>query len=285
MEVSHFELIYKPQAPVGPGGTGAIDTVLQGYFLEITNLEPVEYLYRLEFVAAPPAGGRPERSLSGNTLVFIDTPGVDNAPGSLTGGFGSESFFPSQGYVRVPPHATALVAVLPSVFGSALDSTPITAETFEVRGFVRITLPALRRPGGPFFRLFPQSNAPVRTLLTPQSRTSYYKRIGAVTDLSTLSDQTQATLTTASGAGLNLLAPEPGGFSLPDVFTPIEIGRIDLIPVEMRPVVLASLLAQVDEASDFEAFNRALAESDVPISLGRRDARARGRSARTSEPV
>ena len=283
MEVSHFELIYKPQAPVGPGGTGAIDTVLQGYFLEITNLEPVEYLYRLEFVAAPV--GQPERSVSGNTLVFIDTPGVDNAPGYLSGGLGSKSFFPSQGYVRVPPHATALVAVLPSVFGSALDATPITAETFEVRGFVRITLPALRRPGGPFFRLFPQASAPVRVLLTPQSRTSYYRRIGTVTDLGTLSDQTQATLTTASGAGLNLLAPEPGGFSLPDVFAPVEIPEIDLIPVELRPAVLAALLAQVDEASDLDAFNRALAESEVPISLGRQGAPARGRPARASEPV
>ena len=43
MEVSHFELISKPQSPSAPTGTLAVERVIQGYFLEITNLEDVEY--------------------------------------------------------------------------------------------------------------------------------------------------------------------------------------------------------------------------------------------------
>ena len=45
MNVSHFELIFKPQSPVPPA-----DTVLQGYFLSISNLEDVELSFRLDFV-------------------------------------------------------------------------------------------------------------------------------------------------------------------------------------------------------------------------------------------
>lgn len=51
MDVSHFELVYKPQSPAAPDGTAAVDSLIQGYFLEITNLESVEYLYRVEKAA------------------------------------------------------------------------------------------------------------------------------------------------------------------------------------------------------------------------------------------
>lgn len=275
MEVSHFELIYKPQAPVGPGGTGPVDVVLQGYFLEITNLENTEYLYRLDFIATPPAAGQTQRSLAGNTLVFIDTPGVNNAPGVLHGGFASSTFSPSQGLIRVPPRTTALVAVLPSVFGAGTpDSTPIaiTDQTFEVRGYVRIRLPALLVFDGIFIRFVPQAEAPVKVLLTPQNRTSYYRPNG------NLSDQTQATLTTANGQGVALLPPESGFIFLGDLaLDKRAFELVDPIPEEDRADVLAALIAQIAPDADLKAFNRVLAERKVPLALEKRAGRAEGR--------
>ena len=58
MDVSHFELVWKPQSPAAPTGVSGVDKVFQGYFLEITNLEPVAYSYAVEFVAAPAAVAR-----------------------------------------------------------------------------------------------------------------------------------------------------------------------------------------------------------------------------------
>ena len=69
MEVSHFELIWKPQSPAAPANTPAVANVIQGYFLEITNLESVPYSYRVEFVASPVT--LPSRSLAGNTVCFV----------------------------------------------------------------------------------------------------------------------------------------------------------------------------------------------------------------------
>jgi hypothetical protein len=39
MEVSHFELVWKPQSPATPIGQTGVDRVFQGYFLKISNLE------------------------------------------------------------------------------------------------------------------------------------------------------------------------------------------------------------------------------------------------------
>jgi hypothetical protein len=179
---------------------------------------------------------------------------------------------PSTGFVRVPAHGTALVAVLPSAFGaSPLDPSPLAAPNFETRGYVRITLPAVRVGGGGFASLFTvaQSNNPVRVLLTPQHRATFLKADN------TISDQIQASLPLAGGAGIAALAPEPGGFSLSvadlDTVRP-ELGTIiDAIEPQNRGLVLASLLGDLNAASaDLGALNQALAAANVPLSVERR---------------
>jgi hypothetical protein len=268
MDVSHFELIFKPQSPSTPVGAPNVERVLQGYFLEITNLENTEYLYELEFVATPVTD--PNRSLAGNTLVFYDTPGTNNAPGVLNGALTSEVFTPSNGFIRVPPRGTALVAVLPSAFGpSPLDPTPITTPTFEVRGYVRLKLPSLFQAGGPgsFFRRVPQAQAPVRVLLTPQFRSTFFAANGAITD------QIQATVPTASGKGENLVPPEPGGRI---VLTPPVFTGIPILPDRIRASIgiesqmMASMLAELDPDSDLRGFNAALEKAGVPYAIERR---------------
>lgn len=221
MDVSHFELIFKPQSPAAPTGAGPVDSLIQGYFLEITNLEDEEYRYRLDFIAAPVTD--PLRSVAGNTVVFVDTPGTNNQQGVLNGAITSTTFSPSTGFVTVPPKGTALVAVLPSAFGPLPgETTPLTTPDFEVRGYVRLRLPALFRfvPGNPFgrFVLEPQADAPVKVLLTPQNRTTYFKADG------TISDQTQASLPLANGVAVNELEPETGLF---------------LTPIAVRPEILS----------------------------------------------
>lgn len=279
MDVAHFELIFKPQSPAAPTGTAAVARVIQGFFLEITNLEPVEYQYQLEFVAPPPAPGVANaafRSLAGNALIFVDTPAADNQQGVLTGAPGATVFRPSTGFVRIPPLATALVAVLPSAFGPVPgDPTPIPNPVFEVRGFVRLKLPALFQPGHPCKLVRKaQSADPVKVLLTAQNRATYLDASGAITD------QTQASLPLCAGAACVHLEPEPCG---PIVLVPHEApadphaivcelfqnGEFD-DPVALAGILAATLSAIDPEASDLTGFNRALREAGTPFAVERR---------------
>ena len=269
MELSNFELIYKTQSPLPITGTSTIDRVIQGYFLAITNLENKSYRYSVEFVATPPLATQPFRGIAGNTLVFVDSPGSDNQAGALVPTLSPDVFRPSTGLVTVGPNSTALLAVLPSAFGpTPIDPTPLTDLNFEVRGYVRITLPALF--SRPVFAFVPQSAGPVRVLLTPQYRATYFSEGGA------LSDQTQASVPTATGAALNLLPPEPGG---PIILTPLaQVGDLTAVedlmatlPDQTRTAMLAMLLGQVDpEQSGLKQFNEALADARIPLLLERR---------------
>ncbi len=148
MDISHFELVYKPQSPVPPA-----DTVLQGYFLKISNLEDKSLSFRLDFVTSSITD--PDRSLFQNTIVFVDTPGTNNNPGvfTLTGLLDSKSFRLGR-LVTIPAHGTALVALLPAD-PFPMPGTRPPAPNFECRGYVQLTLPALiRRPS-----FFPQRKA------------------------------------------------------------------------------------------------------------------------------
>ncbi|MGF1658969.1 MAG: hypothetical protein ACFCUS_06040 [Rubrimonas sp.] len=269
MEVSTFELIFKPQSPAAPSGVAAVERVIQGYFLAISNLEEQEYRYRLDFVAPPPAAGSPNaafRTPAGNTVVFVDAGGGDNQQGVLNGGPTATVFRPSTGFVRVPAQGTALVAVLPSAFGPLPgEPTPLVVPNFEVRGFVRISLPAVRKPGGPFFQTVPQSKGPVRVLLTPQHRATFLDAGGAITD------QIQTSLPVAGGAAIAALPPEPGGFIVfdslvtPELFAPQIEG---LSPAE-RGAMLTGLLAGVSEAGELADLNKELAP-EIGLAIERR---------------
>lgn len=286
MEISNFELILKPQSPASPGGTMAVDRVLQGYFLELTNLEAVPLRFLLEFVIFPPPLGTPNRefrSLAGNTLCILDTGGTDNRFGILDGTLTSSVFtprFPGPGpqpfpagstrLITVPPGGTALVAVLPSAFGviDPIEPTPLSVPNFEVRGFVRIRLPAIFRPPFPF--LHPQLDRPARVLLTPQNRATFLTATGAI------SDQTQTGLPLATGQALNEIPPEFGLLPFP-VAALAEEERFQLagsllqeVPQEVQADLLALLMAQMDEKADLARYNRALSARGIPMAVERR---------------
>ena len=264
LDVSHFELIWKPQSPAAPAGVANVASVIQGYFLEITNLEDREYLYTVEFVAA--AVTDPNRSLAGNTLVFVDTPGTNNAPGVLNGSITSTVFSPSTGSIRIPAKGTALIAVLPSAFGpTPADMTPLAAPTFEVRGYVRLRLPAVFQPvpGSFFGRFVAQASAPVKVLLTPQNRATYF------TATNQISDQTQASLPLASGNALNTVDPESGLFVLPGRVTADVIGRLPLEGLDIQ-MVSALFEAMAAEGMDLKEVNAQLKEAGIGLALERR---------------
>ncbi len=293
MEISNFELLLKPQSPAAPSGSMAVDRVLQGYFLEITNLEPVPLRYALEFVIFPPPAGTPNqefRSLAGNTLCIVDTGGTDNRFGTLNGSLASSVFtprfptarpspFPAAGdrLITVPALGTALVAVLPSAFGviDPIEMTPLTMPNFEVRGFVRIRLPPVFRGTFPFFTR--QLDRPARTLLTPQNRATFLTATGAI------SDQTQTGLPLASGKALNEIVPESGGFfpvatSLRSESQAMLAGEyLQNIPPEIQADLLALLLARLPEDADLPELNRSLAALDIPHTVERRKKAAQAR--------
>lgn len=279
MIVSHFELLFKNQAPANTT-TGAVpDVAVQGYFLEITNLEAVQIEFLAEFVIGAPDASLPQRSLADNTLVFLDTPpGLDNRNGRLQGTLTDTVFRPRflaiagqpSSNIRIPAGGTALLAVLPSLFASPADPTPLTVANFEVRGYVNLRVPALRGPS--IFFTQAQSAAPVKVLLTPQNRTSYLK--GGV-----ISDQTQASLPLATGAAQVAIAAEPGGF-FPPVVVDVGLGRLErlmggmALDAQEQADLLGSLIAGIDpEKDDVAAFNKALAQAGVGLGLERRKAR------------
>lgn len=266
LDVSHFELIWKPQSPAAPAGAANVDSVIQGYFLEITNLEDREYRYTVEFVAA--AVTDPTRSLAGNTLVFVDTPGTNNAPGVLNGTLSSTVFTPSTGTIRIPAKGTALIAVLPSAFGpNPADMTPLASPNFEVRGYVRLRLPAVFQvtPGSVFGRFVAQASAPVKVLLTPQNRATYF------TATNQISDQTQASLPLASGNALNTVDPESGLIFTPRPFdlTADLLGNrlIDGLDIQ---TVSALFEAMAAEGMDLKEVNAQLKEAGIGLALERR---------------
>jgi hypothetical protein len=261
MDISHFELVYKPQSPVPPA-----DTVLQGYFLKISNLEDKELSFRLDFVTS--SISNVDRSLFQNTIAFVDTPGTNNNSGlfSLVGGLTDKSFRLNR-FVVIPAHGTALVALLPSDPFS-MPGSPPPAPNFECRGYVQLTLPALfRRPG---FFTKAQSTTPVKVMLTPQHRATYLGTGGVI------NDQTQSSLPVAGGSAIIHLPPEPGG---PLVYDPpggvfqFDPDRFKLVldRVDLDANALAGMLAQVAGGGlDIPAFNKAMAAEGIGLALEKR---------------
>ena len=278
--VSNFELLFKQQAPAAPADLQNVQTVLQGYFLELTNLADTDYEYRLEFViAAPPPGttDRQLRSLAGNAVAFVDSAGRDNRRQPFGGDVADTSFTLPTGNVRVPAGGTALVAVLPAAFGSddPLAPSPNAAPAFEVRGYVRISLPSLLETGSgsdvgrlPPIRIRAQSDEPVPVLLTPQNRATYIAADG------TIANQTQASLPLAGGQGTVDVPPgsvfpldlEPG--TAQERLTRAN-EMLTATPEELRPALLATLLAEARAGGfgSLDALNRRLEDLGVDLSL------------------
>lgn len=249
--------------------------MLQGYFLKITNLEDKAYQLRLEFVALPPRPDQPERSLAGNTQIFLDVPpGVDNRVGTLAGGFDDKIFAPDfpgarpRSNILIPGHGTALLAVLPAVFPAGSGSMVGPVADFEVRGFVRIRVPAISPDlaANKSALQFAQGKDPVKVLLTAQNRAAYFDAAGQITD------QTQASVPLAEGQALYAIPPEPGAKlktpvdNIPDFdFGPLLDGLDDR---GIATGLLMSLLGRIDpDKSGIEAVNKMLADAGAPLGL------------------
>ncbi|MFM2390374.1 MAG: hypothetical protein RLZZ437_1929, partial [Pseudomonadota bacterium] len=129
MIISHFELLFKNQAPANTTTGVQPDVAVQGYFLEITNLDTKPIQFLAEFVIAPP--GEANRNLANNALCFIDEPplpGVvgavtDNRAGVLDATLTDGVFIPRfatglRNNFRLPAGGTGLLAVLPQIFPS-----------------------------------------------------------------------------------------------------------------------------------------------------------------------
>ncbi|MEQ8603830.1 MAG: hypothetical protein RIB45_10960 [Marivibrio sp.] len=140
--VSNFELIYKrPNSPT-PGGPTP-DSVLQGYFLSITNLEDRSYIYNLRFVIPP--SSLPGRDLADpgsanpfNTVVTILRPtGAGPTNTLLNTNDGKVFTLPGPGF-SLTAHETALVAVTPQTFLPPLGGDAVAVDPFaaplEARG-------------------------------------------------------------------------------------------------------------------------------------------------------
>lgn len=254
MEVSSFELIYKPQSPVG-----AADTVLQGYFLNITNLEDKALRFGVSFVTSSVSD--PDRSLFDNTTVFVDTANSNNTSATLTGGLTSSAFNLSP-QVVIAPNETAKIAVLPS------DPFPVasTPANFEARGYVRLSLPAdvsFSFPGGLTFT--PQLDRPARVLLTPQNRATYLDSSGVI------NDQTQSSLPTASGGALAEVTPSSGLVVLPGVLRKELAGLGDIDAVNLNEADLALMLASLPASGiEFSEVNAILKEAGIGMALENR---------------
>lgn len=253
MEISQFELIYKPQSPVGPA-----DTVLQGYFLNITNLEDVPLSFRLDFVTSSVTD--PDRSLAANTVAIVDTPNSNNLPASLLGALADASFRLTP-LVAIPPRGTAKVVVLPS----DPFPVPMAPANFEARGFVTLRLPPLISMGQGSVTFTTQLDRPARVLLTPQNRAVYLDAAGAI------SDQTQASVPTGTGAALAEVEAE--AFVVPDflrIAPLLSRGAAPMAP-DLGEGEMAMALAMVAGAAGerLDALNAAMREAGLGVALAR----------------
>ncbi len=200
--ISHFELIYKKQAPIN--GID-LETVLQGYFLEVTNLEEKDFLYNIDFVSLPPSTNEAGRKLDANTLAILDNPGApvpNNVFTQLALIPGATNTYRGTGHeYRIAASATAKLTVIPQIVPfQGVDDIPVGRD-IEIRGYVQISLPAEEGNA--------QSPRPVKIMVTPQSRASFFSFPeddsfeGGI-----IKNQIQATLTTSTGGAVMEVEPE-----------------------------------------------------------------------------
>ncbi|MGB3693401.1 MAG: hypothetical protein WBG70_08470 [Spirulinaceae cyanobacterium] len=242
MEVSTFELLAKRIAPPPTSPTLA-RRVVQGYFLTISNLEDEEFRYTLEFQISLPDPPDSDRTLAGNATVLLDVAGA-NQPLTLSpvsAAVGTTRFSTS---FRLGGKQTASLQLLPNLTPALLaDPNP----DLEVRGFVRLRLPAVFRFQSfpPRFRRVPQSDSPVKVLLNPEIRGTFLPNNfpSGGGDF----DQINYPLVLASGKGLNTIEPESGRLLvIPDVQIP---QLIEELPLRNRPTIDFAALDEKDHAA------------------------------------
>ena len=291
MEVSTFELLIKPIAPrngLPANVQSGLRRVVQGYFLTISNLEDQDLRFRIEFVDSTPNPANTNRQLSinpRNVDLLFDIAGDNEAliPPSVVfqgGEFG--------GSFTLPARQTASVQLLPSLTpfipGGVSQPTPLPSPlndpnpTLEIRGFVRLRLPANVRIERNPFRVIrePQAEGPVKVLLQPEIRGTFLPNNFPNQPAGDL-DQINYSLVTASGKALNEIEPERP-FSLNNELitstlqrletTGLDIARLEEMGELDRAAMIIESLSQLDTSPEnLEQVSSLLSRANIPIRM------------------
>ena len=214
--VSTFELLFIPQLPTSlrvgnmtipvPASVVSIDEIaLKGYFLTIANINPNPYVFSLGFHINPANGAAPpsQNSLA-SALGFID----DGSGGVVLPLNPTTPAIDYHASVKVQANGTALVGILPNFINTMSNPPGLATPNIEVRGWVDITLPAVR--GKTILQTVPQASAPVSVLLTAEQRITFLPMAGAPS--STVESQTAFAVPLAGGASEISIPPQPGGY-------------------------------------------------------------------------
>ncbi|MBD0336786.1 MAG: hypothetical protein ICV62_14955 [Cyanobacteria bacterium Co-bin13] len=274
MEITTFELLVKRIAPLPPAavpGAAAIAAVarrvVQGYFLTISNLEDRDFTYQLDFVVSTPNPPDPDRTLTNNVDLLIDIAGANTVlPLSQSGDTFSGTF-------RLPAKQTASVQLLPKLPLSLLsDPNP----DLEIRGFVRLRLPAIRQGFPSPFIPREQSNQPVKVLLNPETRGTFLPN-DFPTSTSGEFDQINYPMALASGQALNEVPPERGirfpfsqdlvaqlATELPERFRP----RLEGLSEAEQAETLVEILGQIDPTQEnLNNVSDLLSKLNIPVRM------------------
>ena len=266
MEISTFELLAAPIAPVmglPPALLPVARRVVQGYFLTISNLEPISVRYRIEFAISLPVPANPNKILLNNAVLVVDVEGL-NIPIALAQVPNKPQVY--RGFFTIPPHKTASVQLLPKL------PDVLTPGLLEVRGYVSLFRV---RTKFPFFPPLP----PVKVLLNPEIRGTFLPNdFLSAARTSPDFDQINYTLAIASGKGLNEIPSQPGfpfSIDLP-TFEPIleqlRNGTLDLASLEAdnseKAQMLVLLLAEL-EANEvsLKDLNTVMEQLEIPIRI------------------
>jgi len=285
MEISTFELLAKPIAPV-PGLPANIRPVarkiVQGYFLTISNLESFPVEYRIEFTIRKPNNNPAglNRILRNNTVVnaviFLDSVN-DNQSITLIKDPDEGQTERYRANFTIAGRNTASFQLLPNV-----PEVLTIPRLLEVRGFVSL------------FRRRPSSAAvaPVRVLLNPEIRGTFLPKgfpppvnppLPPDADTKFDFDQINYTLALASGKGLNVIPAGPDETTLgvptnlvSPIFQPLleelNNGTLDLASVEAenpeKARMLVQLLAELDASEvNLSELNTVMERLDLPVRM------------------
>jgi hypothetical protein len=273
MEISTFELLAKPIAPVmgtPPALLPVARRIVQGYFLTITNLESFEVEYRIQFTIRKPLLPDPNRVLLGNAVIFLDSVG-NNSPITLIKDADVGETENYRASFRIRARNTASFQLLPKL------PDVLTPGMLEVRGFV--SLFRRRRFQGPL--------SAVKVLLNPEIRGTFLPNNfptppfpAPTTPLDF--DQINYTLAIASGKGLNEIPPGPVEpfIKTPTLVSPIfqplveelSNGTLNLDTLEaenpQKARMLVQLLAELDASEvNLSELNTVMERLEIPVRM------------------
>lgn len=272
MEISTFELLTKPIAPVGGNLSAVGRRIVQGYFLTISNLERFEVEYRIQFTIRKPNPADPNRVLVGNALIFLDS-ASNNFPVTLIKDADVGETENYRANFKIPGRNTASFQLLPNL------AKVLPASLLEVRGFVSL-----------FQRnRLPATLSPVKVLLNPEIRGTFLPRnfpppanLPVPPDSEFDFDQINYTLAIASGKAFNEipLGPREPIIKIPTLVSPIfqplleelNNGTLDLASVEAenpeKAKMLVQLLAELETSEvNLSELNTVMERLEIPVRM------------------